>query len=121
MHYNIKTTDFSMTPEVSKYLDDKLVALEKFIHKDDESIKCDVEIGRTTEHHQSGDIFRVEINVSIGKTLLRAESVQDSIFAAIDDAQEDITRRLRRHKGKNTTLFRRGGKVIKDILRFGRR
>lgn len=120
MHYNIKTTDFDMTPEISGYLDDRLATLEKFINKDDESIKCDVEIGKVTEHHQSGKIFKAEINVSIGKELLRAEATEETIHAAIDKAKDDIARRLRRHKNKNTTLFRKGGEKIKNILRFGR-
>lgn len=120
MHHNIKTTDFDMTPEVSKYLDDKLATLEKYVNRDDESIKCEVEIGKTTEHHQSGKIFRAEINISIGKKMFRAESEEETIFAAIDEVKDDMTKRLKRYKGRRTTLFRRGGERIKDILRFGR-
>ena len=120
MHYNIKTTDFDMTPEVSQYLDTKLTALDKYVSKDDESVKCDVEIGKTTNHHQSGDIFRVEINVTMGKKLFRAESSEASIEAAIDVTKDEITRQLKREKNKRTTLFRKGGEKIKRILRFGR-
>lgn len=120
MQYTIKTTEFEMTPAVSEYLDTKLALLEKFITKDDESIKCDVEVGKTTNRHHSGDIFRVEVNVSMGKELLRAEATEETIYAAIDIAKDEIARRLRRHKNKNTTLFRRGGEKIKNILRFGR-
>ena len=110
-----------MTPEVSGYLAEKLLALDKYVSKDDESVKCEVEIGRTTGHHQSGPIFRVEINVSIGKKLLRAESTEDSIHAAIDSAKDEIVKRLRRHKGRQFALLRKGGERIKDFLRFGRR
>ncbi|MBI2617841.1 ribosome-associated translation inhibitor RaiA [Candidatus Kaiserbacteria bacterium] len=121
MHHSVKTTDFQMTPEVSEYLSAKLVSLEKYISKDDESVKCEVEIGRTTEHHQSGPIFRVEINVSIGKKLLRAEATEESINAAIDSAKDEMVKRLRRHKGRQFALLRKGGEKIKNFLRFGRR
>ena len=120
MHYSIKTTDFDATPEVLKYLDDKLAPLEKFINKDDGSVKCDVEIGRTTEHHQSGKIFRVEINVSIGKRMFRAEAEEESIYAAIDAVKDEITKRLKRHKGREFALLKRGGEKIKNLLRFGK-
>ena len=120
MHYNIKTTDFEMTPEVSTYLDDKLRSLEKYINKDDESVKCEVEIGKTTEHHQSGKIFRAEINVSIGKKMFRTESVETSMNAAIDMAKDEMVKRLKRSKEKRFALLKKGGDKMKNILKFGR-
>lgn len=120
MHYNIKTTNFDMTPEISKYLNDRLVTLEKFVSKDDESIKCDVEIGRITEHHQSGKIFRAEINISIGKKMLRAEAEEASINAAIDKVKDEISIRLKKQKGRKFALLKKGGGRIKKLLRFGK-
>lgn len=120
MHYNIKTTDFEITPEITKYLNDKLVTLEKYINKDDESVKCDVEIGKTTGRHNSGNIFRAEINVLIGKNLFRAVAEEESIYAAIDIVKDEITKRLKRNKEKRFVLFKRGGERIKKALRFGR-
>ncbi len=120
MQYNIKTTDFEMTPDVSHYLNERLISLEKFVTKDDESVKCDVEIGRTTKRHQSGDIFRVELNVSIGKDLLRTEATKESINAAIDEAKDEMSKRLRRYKGKRATLFRKGADRIKKMVKFRR-
>ncbi|MFC1730763.1 ribosome hibernation-promoting factor, HPF/YfiA family [candidate division KSB1 bacterium] len=120
MHHNIKTTDFEMTPEVSDYLDEKLRSLEKYINKDDESIKCDVEVGKTTEHHQSGKIFRAEINVSIGKKMFRAAAEEESMNAAIDIAKDEITKRLKRSKDRRFALLKKGGEKVKNILRFGR-
>lgn len=120
MHHNIKTTDFDMTPEVSKYLDDKLRTLEKFLDSDDESIVCDVEIGKTTEHHQSGKIFRAEINISMGKKMFRAEAEEESVNVAIDKVKDEITKQLKRDKGRNFALLKRGGEKMKNLLRFGK-
>ncbi len=120
MHYNIKSTDFDMTPEISKYLDDKLTTIEKYLDKDDESIKCDVEIGKTTDHHKTGNVYRAEINVSVGKKMFRAVAEEESIYAAIDIVKDEITKRLKRQKGKNFALLKRGGEKMKNLLRFGR-
>jgi ribosomal subunit interface protein len=118
MQYNIKTTDFEMTKEVSSYLSDKLIMIEKFVDKNDKSIKCDVEIGKTTNRHQSGEIFRTEINISIGKQVLRSEAVGESMNAAIDEAKDEIIKRLSRKKSKHFTLIRKGGEKIKSALKF---
>jgi len=120
MHHAIKTTDFDMTPEVASYLDSKLVSLDKYIHRDDESVKCDVELERTTEHHNSGSIYRAEINLSIGGTLFRAESTEETMNAAIDEAKDEMVKQLRRFKSKRMTLLKRGGEKIKGFLKFGR-
>lgn len=121
MHHSIKATNFEITPAISEYLDVKIIQLDKYVSKDDESIKCDIEIGKTTKHHRSGNIFRVEINVAIGKKVFRAVAEEETIYAAIDKAKDEITKHLRRNKDKKSTLFKRGGKKIKDILRFGRK
>ena len=86
----------------------------------DESIKCDVEIGRVTEHHKSGKIFRAEINISIGKKMLRAEAEEVSINAAIDKVKDEISGRLKRQKNRKFALLKRGGGKIKKLLRFGK-
>lgn len=120
MHYTIKTTEYEMTPDVSAYIDEKFVTFEKYISKDDESVKCEVEVGRTTKHHQTGDIFRVEVNLSIGRTLFRAEATGESLHEAIDEVKDEISKQLRRSKKKRTDLFRKGGEQIKKMLRFGK-
>ncbi|MCW9054645.1 MAG: ribosome-associated translation inhibitor RaiA [Candidatus Pacebacteria bacterium] len=120
MQSTIKTTNYEMTPDVSAYIDEKFVTFEKYISKDDESVKCDIEVGRTTNHHQTGDIYRVEVNLSIGKTMFRAESTSKSLHGAVDEVKDEINKQLRRSKKKRTDLFRKGGDQIKKMLRFGR-
>lgn len=120
MLYNIKATNFEMTSDIRSYLDTRLASLDKHVAKDDDSVRCDVEVARTTGHHHSGEIFKVEINVSIGKFLFRAEATGESINSAIDEVQDEINKQLSRHKERQSTLFRRGGEKIKNFLRFGR-
>src|SRR3990167_10028363 len=52
MRLNVKTTNIQMTPAISGYLDKRLSAFDKFISPNDQSVKCDVEIGKTTRHHR---------------------------------------------------------------------
>lgn len=121
MHYNVKTTDFNMTPDVSEYLDVKLSALEKYLSEDSEdAVKCDVELGRAVGGQRTGNIFRAEVNVLIGKKMFRAEAVGESMNAAIDKMRDEIAKRLRRDKRRRFALFKKGGERIKKMLRFGR-
>ena len=117
MTIKIKGTGITLTPEITEYLDKRLEAVQKFLPKDSETFIADVELGRTTKHHQTGDIFRAEITIHKGKETFRAVSEASDLFAAIDDLKNEITRELSSFKKKKLSLLRRGGQKIKRIIR----
>lgn len=98
-------------------MEKRLLGIQKFLPEDDGACVIDVELGKTTEHHQAGDIFKAEINLNyFGKTF-RAVSVMPDLYSAIDDMKAEITRELSSFKEKKISLLRRGGQRIKKILR----
>jgi len=118
MTINIKATNTELTPSISSYIEGKIKDLDKFITvKDPESVLVNIEIGMSTKHHQSGKIFRSEINLHIGGEYLRAVSEQEDLYAAIDDMKDEIVREITSHNKKKRDLFRKGGAVIKDLLK----
>ncbi len=117
MRVNIKATNLELTQAISEYLNKRVGALDKFVNKDDESAMAQVEVGKSTKHHQSGDIFRAEINLHIAGKDLRAVAEKDNLYAAIDEAKDEMVREITSHKAKQRTLLRRGGARIKDFLR----
>jgi putative sigma-54 modulation protein len=119
MKFSIKTKNFESTEEIENYLDKKLKSLEKFLSSfNRDLVKVEVEIGRTTKHHQAGDIFRAEINLSINGKLFRAESEQESLYAAIDEVRDDLEREIKKFKEKRETIFIRGARSIKKKLKI---
>jgi len=117
MDINIKATNITLTPDISDYLDKRLKSFEKYVDAEDTSILLNVEVGKTTDHHKSGDIFRAEINLHISGRDLRSVSEQETLYSAIDDAKDEMTRELRRHKRKRLHLMRRGGARVKAFMR----
>lgn len=117
MKTNVKTTNIEMTPEIADYVEKRVSTFDTFIEPDDTTAICDVEIGRTTEHHQKGNVFRAEIQVSSKGNLFRGVSEKEKLYDAIDEARREVKRELRRHKNKNLTLLRRGGASVKKWLR----
>lgn len=113
---NIKTTNIELTQEISDYLDKRLQSIEKLIDPQDTSAMFDIEIGKTTEHHQSGNIFKAEINLHIAGKQLRATAEETTILIAIDKVEKEIVQELRRFKGKKRRLLRRGGVAIKNFM-----
>ncbi len=114
---NVKATNMDLTDAISDYISKKMEMLEKFIDADDTSAHAQIEVGRTTEHHHSGDVFRAEINFSVGGKRFRAVSEQEDLYSAIDEVKDEISRSLSSHKEKKKTLFKKGAMRIKNILK----
>ena len=119
----IKTTatNMEMTSAIESYIDEKLASIEKFaIPHVDEELSVEIEVGKTTNHHNSGDVFRAEANVRVRGKHFRATSEKSDLYAAIDEVRNELVRELNSYKGKERTMVRKGAGVIKNLLRFGR-
>ena len=119
MKVEVKTTNMEMTQAISNYLTEKLIDLERLINvKEDTEVLAEIEIGKTTEHHQSGEnLFRSEMNLSISGKLYRSVSEKADIYEAIDEMKDEVMRLLRKDKGKEETLIKKGGRKAKEMLR----
>jgi putative sigma-54 modulation protein len=115
----IKTKDLNLTDAIEDYIEKKLASLEKFTSDfNQESIITEIEVGRTTRHHQAGDIFRAEINLSINGKLFRVESERDDLYAAIDEVRDDLEQEIRKFKTKKETVYIRGARSLKKQFRL---
>lgn len=116
MATHIKTTGISLTPAISEYVTkrvDKVLALMN----GDPTLKCDIELGKTTSHHHKGDIFKAEIHIiAAGKNLYAANEAAD-LYAAIDAVRDEILGEIRSDKGKRISLVRRSGARVKDMVK----
>lgn len=115
---NFKTKN---APDVHDGLKDlinhKLETLEKFIHE--APTLCEVEFERVNTQ-QSGNIHRVEVNLEVNGQLYRAEATSDSYEKAVDEVRDELDKELRRASDKRDTLLKRGGRKLKEMLRFGK-
>ncbi|MDO8620170.1 MAG: HPF/RaiA family ribosome-associated protein [bacterium] len=117
MRLNLKATNITLTSDIREYLEKRLQSLDKLVSFDDPAVMVDVELGRTTRHHQNGDIFFAEINIHKGKETFRSVSDRPDILSAIDDMRDEIAGELSARKGKLISLSRRGGQFAKAFLK----
>ncbi|MEK7606090.1 MAG: ribosome-associated translation inhibitor RaiA [Patescibacteria group bacterium] len=114
---NIKTVHMQLTPAIRSYAEEKVRMIERFLGPRDADPFVQVELGQTTQHHHSGDIFRAEMNLTTADGALRAVAEKDDLYAAIDAAKDSLVDELQRTKSKKTHLLRKGGRFMKNILR----
>ena len=114
---NTKATNITITPQLETLLEQKFESLGKLIgtHGDE---RCEIELEKVAEH-QSGKIYRAEVNLYTGGKLFRAESTEEQIEQAIDKVRNELKHELQHAHGKRQSLFKRGRQAIKNMMRFG--
>lgn len=114
---NFKFTNTDSDNTLKTLLTDKFESLGKFVG-DETDVKCDVEFDKVT-NSQSGFVHRVEANLWLHGTMYRAEATLENFEAAIDEVRNELDKELRRANDKRGSLMKRGGRKIKEMLRFG--
>lgn len=118
MQINIKSTGFDLTDAIRQHVELKINSLDKFLSRVESGVIADVEVGRTTDHHKSGEVFRAEVNITIpGEKMVREHVYHHDLYSAIDELKNKVAETLGSLGQKNNTLLRRGGRAVKNLLR----
>lgn len=118
MQIDFKAPTVDLTDDVRNYAIEKVEMLERLLGDTaEENIRYEVELAKNVKQ-QTGEIFRADITVFAGPEKSHAVGHGETIHAAIDEAKDDLTRRLRRDKTKRMDFLRQGGAKIKSMLRF---
>jgi len=114
INHNIKGTGLPITDELRTYTEKKLSGAEKFL-AGDSTAHTDIEL----EHSplRDGGQYRAEFTLSSESQVYRAESWGTTMHEAIDLTASQLVKELRRNKNRHIALVRRGGAIIKDVLR----
>ncbi len=110
-----KETNVDLTDDYKLRIEEKFSALDKY--SGGESVSMNVEIARTTNHHRNGDVFKTELNLKINGKPFYAKSEKEDLPASIDDVIEKISNDIVREKGREETLFRRGARSVKKMMK----
>ncbi len=114
---NIKATNIELTPAITSYVAKKLQYTRKLVDLDSGKVTALLEVGKTTKHHRSGDIFRAEINLKVAGKQFRAVAKRDDLYAAIDEMKNILLAELKRDKEARITSVRKGGAKLKSMMR----
>ncbi|MCA9361203.1 ribosome-associated translation inhibitor RaiA [Candidatus Kaiserbacteria bacterium] len=113
-----KITQVEIEPAIKALVEQKFSSLSKFIGNETD-VKCEVEFEKVAPKN-NGEVHRFETNLWISGTLYRAESTEESFEKAIDVVRNELDKEIRRSRTKRESLFRKGGRKIKNMMRFGK-
>lgn len=117
MNINTRAVNIEITPALNDYAEKRFSSIGKFTPIS--SIEIDLE--KSTNHHRSGEIFVATVRVVtvLGKVYITSAEKTD-LYEAIDIARDDVVRALNEGKKKKDSVFKRGAKKIKNMIKgFG--
>jgi len=121
MNIIIKGTNLELHNELKEYAEEKIGSLKKFMEDIDlggNRIVARIELAKTTQHHQQGDIYKAEVNLDLPKKMFRSVVESDDIFKAIDDVKDELKIMINEYKNEKEDRSRKGRKLIKDLRRI---
>ncbi len=115
MRLNIKATNIELTPAISAYVEKKLSVIKKYLEGSDAVVQ--VEVGKTTQHHKSGEVFKAEAHIIGGGLDVYATTEQFDLYASVDLLKDEVVQKLMHVKGKKEALTRRGARMVKNMMK----
>ncbi len=116
MNINIKSTNIILTPAIKDYVEKKVLSLEKFIHDDTKNVRVEIEVGKISNHHKSGDIFRAEAHLFFKGNEIYVVAEKDDLYSSIDEMRMKAERECISLKDKKFSLLKRGSARIKKMI-----
>lgn len=95
MTINISYKHIEPSEAIRAHVEEKMQSLEKY---DDRISMVDVEVGKTTQHHQKGQVFFCRANVECGGSFVRMEREAEDLYKAIDKVRDHLREALSQNK-----------------------
>lgn len=97
MNINIKGTGIDLTEAIKDYAQEKMQTLVKFF---DNIQHIDIDVGMRGNHHNKGDVYYAEVNMSIPGRLVRVVKEEADLYKAIDKVKDHLKVELEQEKEK---------------------
>lgn len=121
MDVRIKATNYEITPTVTEYVEERLMAVRHLLGSSGSPARCEVEVGRIAGHPRHGEVWFAEINLqdaSDGQFFARATG--ETVNAAVDVVKDEILAQMRKHKQMDRGALKKSGAFLKRLLRRDR-
>ena len=116
MDISIKATGHELTDETRGLVENKFKKLEKLAGIG-ATLACEIE--ESIAAVRAGGRYRAEGNLSVNGKLFRAEATHETLEGALDRVRDELAQEIKKARGRERGLLRRGGQRVKGWLRFG--
>lgn len=113
IHY--QTSIIEMTDALASYIDKRLSSLDKFFT----APEAQVHLRKDPPTQKNGEgLFIIHLVITDGGQDYQADEASYDMYAAIDKVKDDIQRIIVKAKDTQDSMFKRGARKIKNMLRY---
>jgi ribosome-associated translation inhibitor RaiA len=80
-------------------------------------VMVNFEVGKSTKHHKSGEVFHADCFININGNKFYASSDKEDVYQSIDEIKDSLFNDIQKNKDRKQTLFKRGALSIKKMLK----
>ncbi len=103
MNLDIKATNLELTPAIKEYIETKIAGLSKFVEKWEKigAIEARFELAKISNHHNKGEVYHAEANLTLDGQFVRAEASGEDAHAVIDKVKDIMKAEITKLKSKD--------------------
>ena len=98
MKVTIKATNFDLTLELKRAIEEKIATLDKFIPHINTPVEAFVEVAVESRHHKKGKIYYAEASIKVPGKIIRSEAREENIYKAINTVEDELQGLLKKYK-----------------------
>lgn len=115
MHIDISGQGIELTAALRDRVTSEFARLEKVL---DPVARLTIEIGKTSNHHKQGDVFKAQGKIIEPKAEYFAEIITNDLYSAIDALADELFDQITQSKARHRVLLKKGQSIIKKLLRL---
>lgn len=118
MNFNIYTKNIEATDKLKGYFQDAIRnKVGKVADLEDDSVIISTEASKTKSQKSGEDLYHAEISLEISGKKYYSSEETDNIYKSIDEVCSEVLRMIKKDATREAKLRKKGGKIIKDMLR----
>ncbi len=120
MQINLKGKNIELTEAIKDYVLKKVTNLGKLLTRIEEGegkVMVNFDVGKSTNHHKSGDVFHADCLIKIDGKEFYGSADKEDLYQAIDSVKESLYNEINKNKDRTQTLFKRGSAKMKKMLK----
>src|SRR3989344_3531612 len=120
INVKLQGSGIELTDAIVDYVVKRVTNLGKLlkkVHQAGGDVIVFFDVGKTTEHHRQGQIFKAECSITIDGKQYYATYNDENLYAAIDGVKDIIFRDIKKDRDKQQTIYKRGAAKLKELAR----
>lgn len=118
--YKITGDNISITEKERAYIEKRFSGFSRFIIEPTAATEMHITATKSTAHQRENAV-KVEVKFKIGHKDFFAVGEAAELLPAVDQAKEELMRDVTRSKAKSVTLFHRGARKLKGLIKAGKK